>query len=363
MDLRSPIPWLAALPLILGGLMLPWAWGAAVHPGMQLGRGAGVLLLVGCLLALARSGRLSWHWRSPQLWLALALLWQFMALVGWAVVREPGLLWWGERAAALLTAIGVALWTRGQPSERLLVAAASVGAGCLVLGGLLLAGLVATIIPLWQRRAEAVPRALLIAWAGVLTAAMIESHLGQPGPLVLLALLAGLTWGQTQRISRSENRAQQGAALLIAVLCCAQLVREFTDGGSPTMIEFRAGARLAAAPDQQRAAEIAAEVRGRLGGLANWLTVEAIARAKAKEFETAEELTLAQLSRLPVDPDALDLALRLRDRHRRRDEPSPALEAALEQARSNGTRLLQTVPATPKTATIRLRLAELYQRI
>ena len=554
MNLRTPIPWLAAQPFVLGGLMLLWAWGAVVHPGMQLGRGAGALLLVGCLLALALPGRLTWHWRGPQLWLALALVWQAIALAGWAVVREPGLLWWGERAAALLTAIGVALWTRGQPPEWLLAATASVGAGCLVLcagsaqawalewptgpeipfgnpnfvvgsalpllglglvagrtrwrwslaagvaaavilgtgfasgdavravwpilgamlgswlllklpsrshlwvvgvsemavlgalallilgvitvphaapstgyrvelwrsalqaigqapwfgtgpasgivvlqeqlafpaawlwvpsyaehahqeylnvvmeggvvlGCLLLAGLLATLIPLWQRRAEPVSQALLIAWAGVLTAAMIESHLGQPGPLLLLALLAGITWSQTQPITSTENRPQQGAALLIAVLCFAQLAREFTDGGSPTMIEFRAGSRLAAAADQHAAADITAEIRRRLGDLATLPTIEGIARAKAKQFPQAEDLAILQLQRLPVDPDAVDLALRLRDRHRQRAEACPQLDAALEQARARGSQLLLDVPTTPKSVDLRARLAVLYPRI
>ena len=554
MDLRSPNPWLAALPLILGGLMLPWAWGAAVHPGMQLGRGSGVLLLVGCLLALALPGRLSWHGRGPQVWLALALLWQAIALAGWAVIREPGLLWWGERAAALLTAVGIALWTRGQPPERLLATTASVGAGCLVvcagsaqawamewpigpdipfgnpnfvvggalpllglglvvgrtwwrwplaagvvaavvlgtglasgdavravwpilgamlgswlllklplrshlwvvgvgavavlgalallllgvitvpqaapstgyrvelwrsavqaigqapwfgtgpasgivvlqeqlaspaawlwvpsyaehahqeylnavleggvvLGALLLAGLLATLIPLWHRRAEPVHQALLIAWSGVLTAAMIESHLGQPGPLVLLALLAGITWSQTQQVTSTESRLQQGAALLIAVLCFAQLAREFTDGGSPTMIEFRAGTRMATAVDQHAVADIAAETRRRLGDLATLPTIEGIARAKAKAFPRAENLVILQLQRLPVDPDAVDLALRLRERHRQREEACPLLDAALEQARTRGSQLLLDVPTTPKSVDIRARLAVLYPRI
>jgi hypothetical protein len=232
-----------------------------------------------------------------------------------------------------------------------------------VLGALLLAGLLATLIPLWHRRAEPVHQALLIAWSGVLTAAMIESHLGQPGPLALLALLAGITWSQTQQIICTESRPQQGAALLIAVLCFAQLAREFTDGGSPTMIEFRAGARMATAVDQHAVADIAAETRRRLGDLATLPTIEGIARAKAKAFPQAENLVILQLQRLPVDPDAIDLALRLRERHRQRSEACPLLDAALEQARTRGSQLLLDVPMTPKSVDIRARLALLYPRI
>ena len=235
--------------------------------------------------------------------------------------------------------------------------------GGVVLGALLLAGLLATLIPLWHRRAEPVHQALLIAWSGVLTAAMIESHLGQPGPLVLLALLAGITWSQTQQVTSTESRLQQGAALLIAVLCFAQLAREFTDGGSPTMIEFRAGTRMATAVDQHAVADIAAETRRRLGDLATLPTIEGIARAKAKAFPRAENLVILQLQRLPVDPDAVDLALRLRERHRQREEACPLLDAALEQARTRGSQLLLDVPTTPKSVDIRARLAVLYPRI
>lgn len=553
----SPIGWFAALPLLCVVLAVIWGAAADVHPGMVPGRAAGLVLLGGCILALALPRQQTWTWRSPQPWFILALAWQGVALAGWTIAREPGLVWWGERCGALLTALGVCAWCQGRPAEPLLRGLAGTGAGCLIIaaitplgvaggwitgpdlpfgnpnfvvGGalpllglaipfirdakwaviatcgaaaavvlgtglvsgdacravwpglaaiaglalimrlpvnwharcialgevvvligfvLLLLGVIPTpasspstgyrvslwrcaiesfshaplvgggpasslitlseqadaplawlhvpsypehahneylqalldggiinaallllavlllLAPLWRRRDESVCAALLLAWAGVLTQATIESHLSQPGPLLLLALLAGVTWAQTGTAA-GESRFPLRAvgAVLVGALLFAQATREYTDGGSPTMIEFRALKRIAAKPDDHLSAAAEADaVRTRLGNLDVWVTREAIEQAKAKDFVQSENLVLIQLARLPLDPDAIDLALRLRDRHRAHAEISPALDAGLLQARAAGERFLQLVPAQPRTEALRARLAILYPRI
>ena len=566
----APSRWLAVAPLLCVALSAVYGWGS-VHPGMMPGRSASVLLLCGCIVALAFSARMSWSWRSPQPWLVAALIWQGIALAGWTVAREPGLLWWGERCAALLTALGVCAWSqepdtqgRRRPIEPLLRALAGAGASCLILaaitppavaeqwptgidlpfgnpnfvvggalpllglclpfilnqkkrdadwiiialcglaaavilgtglvsgdscravwpglaamlglavilrlparshgwiigvgeavvlmglvmliagiiptpndspstgyrvevwrsaleasaqapllgtgpasslvvlqqqphsplawlhvpsyaehahqeylqavldGGLINAGLLLVAVllvlaPLWRRRSETACAALLIAWAGVLTQAMIESHLSQPGPLLLLALLAGVTWSHTATTDKAGGIPWRVlCAIPIAALMFAQISREFYDGGSPTMIEFRANQRIAAANSDHLAAAAEADgVRARLGDLDIWLTREAISRAKAKEFDQAEILVRDQLKRLPLDPDALDLALRLRDRHVACGETSEAAEIdhTLHNAMTRAQAALAVVPAHAQTIELRARLAELFQGI
>ncbi len=539
---------------MLGSLFL-WAWGAALHPGMQVGRGAGMFLAFGCILALVQPAQVRWAWRSPQPWLVAALVWQVIALAGWAVIREPGLVWVGERAAALLTAAAVAGWVRTQPAERILPLIAWVGAACLALaaltespwgkpswitgpdlpfgnpnftvggalpllalavpfgrdpvarlalavglpaalilglgmvsgdatrsvwvglgaviglagilrlparshlwlvglgelavlavlallifgllplpdaspssgyrlalwrcaidaishapwlgtgpasaivvlqeqvgsplawlwvpsyaehahhellnalidGGvigtvLLLTGLAMTLIPVWRRRAEPVGAALLLAWAAVLTHASVESHLCQPGPLLLLALLAGATWAYTQEfVVPQVPVGRLAAAIACGAFAVAMISREFTDGGSPTMIEARAGRQMLAQPTE--AGAIAEQVRVRLGDLDSWLTVEAVARARVKEFAPAEQLVILQLARMPVDDRAFDLALRLRDRRRKLGQPSGELDAALVQAHSRALTYFAQVPDNPKNHARRLALEAAFTRL
>ena len=568
--LRGPVPWLCALPLLCGALVLLWGKGSQLHPGMQPGRSAGALLLVGAVLALVLPNRLRWSWSSPLPWLTAALLWQGLALATWAVVSEPGLVWWSERAGGLLTAIAAAAWFRTVPAQHLLPALAAGAAGLLALGvasggpwsrqwmtgpdlpfgnpnfvvggalpllglalpylrlsgarvalllglvsavvlgtgvlsgdpcravwpglgallgtwlilllparshgwimglgevvvltllallisdvialpdnspsshyrlaiwraaveaigqhpwfgtgpasaivvlqeqvwspvawlwvpsyaehahneylnalveggvigaALLFAGLLLTLAPLWRRRAEPAAMALLIAWAGVLTQAQIESHLGQPGPVLLLALLAGATWAIAQPEAaqapaslpatlaaaeppRPGQLSQTVVAVLVAALCFAMLAREFTDGGSPTMIEFRAQRKMAA--DRADAAAVAEEVRARLGSLDTWLTIEAEARHEHGDDQGAATLIIEQLARLPVDVSAVVLGVTLRNARRAKQQPVPELQAALEMARQRGERLLQQVPATPRTAQLREVLKRMYARI
>jgi hypothetical protein len=56
-----------------------------------------------------------------------------------------------------------------------------------------------TLRALWRRRDEPLVAGLLTGWAVALCQSLVESHLAQPGPLLLLALLAGTSWGVAAR--------------------------------------------------------------------------------------------------------------------------------------------------------------------
>ena len=557
--------WLAGVPLWCALLACIWGSGGS---GMIPGRGVVALLVAGCVLAAFAGLRVALSWRSPVTWLAAALVWQGLALACWSVVPEPGLLWWGERAGALLTAIGIAAWCQGQEPLLLVRAVVAAGSGVLVLavitqlpmfaggltgpdlpfgnpnfnvggalpllglalpflrdrvvaitassglvaaltlgtglrwdgthllfgdatrsvwvglaamlglavilrlparshawiigggeivvlallaalvagliplppsspstgyrlalwqcaieaighaplcgggpasalvslqaqasspiawlwvpsyaehphneylgalldggliGALLLgAGLLATLKPVWQRRSEPACAALLIAWSGVLTHALIESHLCQPGPLLLLALLTGVSWAVTQHHVPHTGRTraiQPLLAGLVAVLLAVQIGRDFTVGGSPPMIERRATLRMAALGDQwlERAA-VAAQLRARLGDLDAWLSIEAEARARGHDLATAETLALAQVARQPLDATAVDLLVRVRDRQRTHGQQADAerLDAVLQATQSRAGLLLAQVPDNALSHQLRERLAATLKRI
>jgi len=95
---------LACLPLLLlPGCWLYW-WAGGLNPGVQPGRSAALLLVVGCFLAV----RLTAVPRAA-LPLLLALAWQAASLA-WTPVPELGLLWLVERCAAFTAALGCAWW-------------------------------------------------------------------------------------------------------------------------------------------------------------------------------------------------------------------------------------------------------------
>lgn len=568
-----------ALPLACALLALVWGCGGT---GMMPGRAAVALLLLGAVGAAVFSLKTYVHeltWRSPLVWLSAALLWQAVALGCWTAVPEPGILWWGERAGALLTAFAVASWLvavrQDWSHESLVRAVSGSGAGILILavigqvplvaawsagpdlpfgnpnfnvggalpllgvalpfvkdrriasilacgcaaavilglglrwdghrfffgdatravwvglaamlglaailrlparchgwligggeilvsaglsaliagvlslpvalaspstgyrlslwqsaveaiahapwcgsgpgsaivvlqeqvaspratlwvpsyaehphneylnalldGGLigavlLGAALLATLLPLWRRRAEPLAAGLLIAWSGVLTHALIESHVSQPGPLLLLAILAGASWAYAWSDGNAVKARSPSwarvilplSACLISVLLTVQIWRDFTTGGSPTMIERRAHVRMESLGDQWlERAYVAAAVRARLGDLDAWLTIEAEARAHGRDYPTAETLALRQVERQPVDVEAIALLLRLRTRHLAQGRPAEAqrLTTVLNITRARAETLLATVPDNPLSHDRREHLRSVLDRI
>ncbi len=570
---------ISALPLACALLALVWGCGGT---GMMPGRGAVALLVVGSLAAAffsLRAPAAELTWRSPLVWLGAALLWQAVALGCWTAAPEPGLLWWGERAGALLTAFAAASWLgavrQSWSPEALVRAVSGSGAGVLIVavigqlplvaawsagpdlpfgnpnfnvggalpllgvalpfvkdrrtaiilacglaaavmlglglrwdghqfffgdatravwvglaamlglaailclparwhgwligggeifvlaalsaliagvlslpvalaspstgyrlslwqcaveaiahapwcgsgpgsaivvlqeqaaspraslwvpsyaehphneylnalldgglvGALLLgAGLLATLLPLWRRRAEPLAAGLLIAWSGVLTHALIESHLSQPGPLLLLAILAGASWAYAWSDGNAvKARSPSWARLIMQLSACwitaflvMQIWRDFTTGGSPSMIERRAQVRIHALGDQWLAqANEAAAVRARLGDLDVWLTTEAVARARGRNFASAEMLALRQVERQPLDAEAIDLLLRLRTRHLAQGRPAEAqrLTTVLNITRTRAEQLLASVPDNPLSHRIREQLHHVFARL
>ncbi len=131
-----PVVWLAALPFLLIPCCWLWWWAAGLHPGLEIGRSA--IVLLGLAAASA-----CWARRLPgaAMPLLLALAWQAVALL-WAPVREPGMLWLVERAAALAAGIGLAGLLRSRDAH---AALATAGLGVLALTAATQGGLGTTV--------------------------------------------------------------------------------------------------------------------------------------------------------------------------------------------------------------------------
>src|SRR3954471_10057852 len=129
--------WLAALPLLLLPACWLFWWAAGLHHGIIVGRSATLLLALGCVLAAyappgpARDEKQP-RWGAlpgnPVAWCLAALAWQIGAWIVAAPVREPGLPWIAERAAALATACGAAWWLARAELPRAAWGLAGVGA-------------------------------------------------------------------------------------------------------------------------------------------------------------------------------------------------------------------------------------------
>ena len=132
------------------------------------------------------------------------------------------------------------------------------------------------------------------------------------------------------------------------------------------MLERRAHVHLEAlGNDWLRCAAVAEKIRHRLGNLDKWLTTEALARAHAHDYATAESLALMQVARLPLDAQALDLLVRLRDRYRKREQPTDAdrLTATLQNASTRARLLLENVPDNPLSHGLREKLTVVLTKI
>lgn len=325
---------------------------------------SGVLMVIGLLVTLVMGGlQLPFH--SPSVDYRLAL-WRCASE---AIVQAPlvgggpgsPIISLQEQVSSPMAWLSVPSYAEHAHNEYLNVLLEGGVLGAL----LLLAGVLATLIPLWQRRTEPLCAAFLVAWSGVLAHALIESHLSQPGPLLLLAMLAGGTWAVTQEATvPGEKRWLQATfSGLVVLLLAVQIGRDFTSGGTPPMLERRAYVALEALPnkvpdDWLARAAVAQTIRQRLGNLDKWLTIEATARAHVRDYSTAEALVLVQVARLPVDAEALDLLLRLRDRYRKREQLAEAdrLAAVLKDATIRARLLLQTVPVNSHSRDLREKL-------
>lgn len=228
-----------------------------------------------------------------------------------------------------------------------------------------------TLWPLWRRRSESLPFALLVSWSGVITHALIECHLSQPGPLFLLALLAGVSWACARegipvpepsvRVRIWRRVGCLSAAAAIVTLCAIDLLRW---SGSPAELQERADpefVRLERAKDWVAYRDAARALRGRVGPLVDLAFREAYAEAHLGRdgLARAESLALEQAERLPLLASNLDLLERLRRHHEMKEEFDQArtLRKAIEHARERCRELLATVPENDKNRPIREALA------
>lgn len=213
--------------------------------------------------------------------------------------------------------------------------------GGLVLAGLLAWALWATIAPLWRERHDPAAAALLIAWIVAGALACIESHLGKPGGMLCLALLAGATW------ARQPGQPLPGAARIlppaIAVLLAFAMWRELArDGGGPVSIDDRTRRTAAEQPMDERLATYD-RLRARLGPLDDLDLLRARALGGLRRHDEAAAALAAHLDRLPVDAQGLALARRMRLAMR----ATPTLLAAEARARQRAQVLLTQVPENP----------------
>lgn len=226
-------------------------------------------------------------------------------------------------------------------------------------GGLILAALLAwalwlTLRPLWLRRQEAACAALLVAWCTAGTHALIESHLSQPGGLLCLAILAGLSWAAAPPlpIRRWIGLTAAGPGLVLAWLVVRGLIG---DGVSPSEAERRAWDRIAANGDDP-AATLATldQLRQRFGPLERLDLERARQLGRLRQSEAAAAALATHLRRLPVDAEALALAARLRAASR----ATPELVAAEFQARQRAASVLATTHETARNAEARAALSQ-----
>lgn len=225
--------------------------------------------------------------------------------------------------------------------------------GGLVLAGLLGWALWATIRPLWQRRAEAVPAALLVGWCAAGTGILVESHLSQPGGLLCLAVLAGLSWSYAPPIAipRLLGLAAAAPAAAVAAMVATGLAG---DGVSPTEAQHRAGLRIEAAHgDPAAALAIHDGLRARFGPLDDLDRQRARLLGRLGRGDEAAAALAAHLHRLPVDADALALAARLRES----GHAAPALVEAEAAARVRAAQVLAATRATVRNEEARAALS------
>lgn len=236
---------------------------------------------------------------------------------------------------------------------------------------LLLAGtVITTLLPLWRRRREPACRALLAAWVGFAALAGIEATWSQPGPVLALGLLAGVSWScaLTQPAAARPGRAWAGLAVVAAVALTISAAREPWYGGAPTSLVMRAGKAweaALAAKDWTAYDQVTLQLHRRLGPLDDLAWREAEAAARRGDADLATACALDQLARLPIHASTITLLYRLGAYAERHDQPQRAkrIAEALEIAKPRIRHWLATVPANDKNRTLRERLEQVLAQL
>jgi hypothetical protein len=173
--------------------------------------------------------------------------------------------------------------------------------------------LLAGLMPLWRRRHEPACLALVVAWGMALALASIESHLLQPGPLVLFAVLAGLTWACATSDStfptRTNTKWRLGLgvpAALVAMAVCVGLglnISASHGGGGPAAIREGYGMRdINRAQDPGQRLALVEALMADLGPLNELELARAKGLLAQERYEEAEAAIRRQIDRLPSHP-------------------------------------------------------------
>lgn len=247
--------------------------------------------------------------------------------------------------------------------------------GGLVLVVLLTGGTVLMLLPVWRRREEPECQALITGWTTMLAMSTLSSQLSQPGPLLLLAALGGMTWGQARSLGETGTEGTPLGARIIqpvfglatAALVVVMVARDWDGGGSPPMVDFRIQREMQSyhrACDWDACVLKMQEQEGRQGPCDDIIYRQAFYARLAGDWPVAEEACLRQVQRLPVLPMNLALLETLAQRQRRLGQPDRAqvLEEALDRGLARALLAAQRVKPSGRTQELRQELDQLARR-
>jgi hypothetical protein len=200
-------------------------------------------------------------------------------------------------------------------------------------GGLIQLGLLGAL--LWRLPRQLSPAALCCL-AGALALLCLESHAGQPGPLLLLGLLAGacLTPAPTPPQARSQA---PGLILATGAMLAATLAWSagFAERGHITLQwepARRAAEAATAAGDHATAARIWRELETRIGPCDDIPSRIGIATGRSGNGDSAARILLDQARRLPVEARTMDLLGKLAESGRVDSETISNLQSQARDA-------------------------------
>jgi len=248
----------------------------------------------------------------------------------------------------------------------------------------------ASLAPLWRRRDRPIAQALLVGWAGFLSHAMLEVGLSQPGPVLMLSLLAGVSWAVGASPCTSapavpaadpatgiaagpaaapQQRGAELAGLLVALALGTFLVGEMRGHlgslavGSVSELEVRAeGAARLAAQDGDIAGQLRSitALRALVGPLdiLDFQQASLLRQLSPEQLHRAVSLAIAQGDRLPVLAENLTVLSHLRQDCLRQDDgwDVAQIEVALERARAQLTLVMAQVRPNDKNGLAYLHL-------
>lgn len=185
--------------------------------------------------------------------------------------------------------------------------------GGIIFAGFLVWALLITLVPLWKRRDEPLCAALLVGWFVLACGAMVETHLREPGGMLVLALICGMSWAHAP----SPSRAFAAPRWLLAVPTCLLALcvggELIGDGGPAKAVVGRARARVEALPvDDHRGRQAELErLRRRVGALDDLDYHLSVALGSQGRLMESMAILASQLRRMPCYAPGIALAGRM----------------------------------------------------